>query len=390
MARATHPGVGTDPRAVGADDCRAIDSPAFSFAAARPEDDAGIRRLLRESIMPGAIALSFEREPNYFAAAHAEGGQHQTMVCRDAAGTIIGVATRVVRETFLEGVPSRTGYLAQLRLAHAHLGSFHLVTRGFRLLKQWHERDASTSVYLTSILDSNRPAQRLLESGRRGIPIYRPIDRFETSILTRARVKMSSGVTIRNATAGEEPTLASFLNACNTPYQFAPVCSSERLRTQSPLGFTMDRFLIAERAGTIIACAALWDQRAFKQNVVRGYAPWLQSLRPVINVVGRPLGRPTLPAISRPLALQYLYHAACAPGHEDAFAGLLSMACARCTSEGCSLVTGFASRHTLAPVVSRFPRRTLASTLYAVSWPDGDEQALRLTGATVHTEVALL
>ncbi len=112
MARAAHPGVGTNPRAVAADACRASDSSAFSFAAARAEDDAGIRQLLRESTMPGAIALSFEREPNFFAAADAEGGQHQTMVCRDAAGTIIGVATRVVRETFLQGAPSRTGYLA--------------------------------------------------------------------------------------------------------------------------------------------------------------------------------------------------------------------------------------------------------------------------------------
>ena len=36
------------------------------YALATPDDDAAIRRLLRDNPMRGAISLSFEREPNYF------------------------------------------------------------------------------------------------------------------------------------------------------------------------------------------------------------------------------------------------------------------------------------------------------------------------------------
>ena len=36
-------------------------------------DEAALRRMLRENPMPGAISLTFEREPDYFAAAGVDG-----------------------------------------------------------------------------------------------------------------------------------------------------------------------------------------------------------------------------------------------------------------------------------------------------------------------------
>lgn len=365
-------------------------SGAFTFTEATPADDSSLRQLLRESIMPGPIALTLEREPSFFRASSIEGDQHQTMLCRDAAGNAIGLATRAVRETFLNNTPARTGYLGNLRLASTHLGSFHLVTRGYRLLKQWHEHDGQTHVYLTSILDSNAPARRLLESGRRGIPTYRPLDQFETSILNHAPMPTRPGATIRHAAVGEETAIAAFLNAANAQFCFAPVWSARRLQSLAPFALTMDRFIIAEHAGKIVACAALWDQRSFKQTVVRDYSPWLRACRPAINALSKLAHRPSLPPVGNPLPLQILSHAACTPGHEDAFACVLNAASTLCRSEHCSLVAGFARKHPLAPVLSRTRRRLLTSTLFAVSWHDGDEQSSRLVGSTPHPEVALL
>jgi hypothetical protein len=163
------------------------------FAVADPDDDAELRRLLRENPMPGSISVSLEREPSFFRAASVEGDEHQTVVCRDAGRRVLGMGTRAIRTTLHDGNPERTGYLSQLRLDRAARGGYHLVTRGYRLLRELHERDGRTLVYLTSILERNATARRLLEAGVRGLPTYRHIDRFETSIISEYEECRSEG-----------------------------------------------------------------------------------------------------------------------------------------------------------------------------------------------------
>ena len=59
-----------------------------SVAVAEPEDDAGLRRLLRESVIPGAVRVAFTREPDYFAAAGLAGAGDVTIVARRGSRVI--------------------------------------------------------------------------------------------------------------------------------------------------------------------------------------------------------------------------------------------------------------------------------------------------------------
>ena len=45
------------------------------FAVATRDDDAAIRRLLRENPMRGAVSVGFEREPDYFRGGEIAGGE---------------------------------------------------------------------------------------------------------------------------------------------------------------------------------------------------------------------------------------------------------------------------------------------------------------------------
>ena len=71
----------------------------------------------------------------------------------------------------------------------------------------------------------------------------------------------------------------------------------------------------------VVACAALWDQRSFKQVVVRGYSPQLARWRRVINVAGPVFGVPVLPQIGSPLEFVYLSHVAVDDEHAARAAG---------------------------------------------------------------------
>src|SRR5436309_14520425 len=63
--------------------CRRLDG--FQYSVARPEDDAEIRRLLRENPMPGEVSVSLEREPNSALAASIERDLHRSIVACQCA-----------------------------------------------------------------------------------------------------------------------------------------------------------------------------------------------------------------------------------------------------------------------------------------------------------------
>src|SRR5512133_735822 len=110
------------------------------FDLARPEDDAALRRLLRENPMPGSISVTMEREPSYFRAAGVEGPFHQVAVGRyEETGEVVGMGTRSIRPVYLNGEVRNVGYLGQLRVFRG-AGSRALVgrglARGFEFMKR--------------------------------------------------------------------------------------------------------------------------------------------------------------------------------------------------------------------------------------------------------------
>src|SRR5437868_3001595 len=82
---------------------------------AQASDDAELRALLRETPMSGAIEVAFLREPNFFHASDIQGTLVQVFVGR-LDNKIIGVGTRAIRPSFINGARVDAGYLADLRL----------------------------------------------------------------------------------------------------------------------------------------------------------------------------------------------------------------------------------------------------------------------------------
>src|SRR5947209_9611734 len=89
----------------------------YRFELATPADDADLGRVLAETPMPGRIAVSFRRDPSYFAAAVVDGRFRQVIAARDSAtGRIIGFGSRSIGERYVNGQPEPIGYLSSLRL----------------------------------------------------------------------------------------------------------------------------------------------------------------------------------------------------------------------------------------------------------------------------------
>jgi hypothetical protein len=339
----------------------------MDYAVATARDEAAIRRLLRDHPMRGAVSLSFEREPDYFHGAHLGGADEQTIVAYDRS-RLVCMGRCTTRSGWINGEPRRIAYLGELRLDATARGRLSILRGGYAFFRNRHA-PAPADFCFTSIAADNAPALRLLEHGVAGLPRYSFLTEFATLVIPVRRTAPRAGPPTATATY---PELAEFLNAGGPRFQLAAQWDESRLRSLEAHGLRQEDFKVIRAAGRIVAAAALWDQRAFRQIVVRGYSPLLAGARPLVNLAARVRGAPTLPAIGSILANAFLSPLATAPGHESALPALIDALAQDATRRGLSFLTlGFAANDPRLPLVRRhFSTRTYASRLYQVAWPD--------------------
>ncbi len=358
------------------------------FAIATEADDAAIRRLLRDNPMRGAISLSFEREPDYFRGANVAGGEDETIVAFDDGRLVcMGRCTR--RECWVNGAARRVGYLGELRLDAAARGRFGILRDGYRFFHE-QQRDDLADLYFTSIAADNARARRLLENGARGLPRYGFLAELDTVLVAVPRRPRATKLRVESATPERVPDLLRVLNAQRQ--QLATTWTAERLRALAAHGLPLERFLLALDGGEVVACGALWDQRAFRQTVIRGYSQALAFARPLVNVARRALGTPRLPPVSSVLAHAFLSPLAFAEGAAALLPTFVEAFFPFARSSGVDFLTlALPSDDARLPALrDRFSTRTWCSRLYRVDWPDRAPVGFRVKEAAFLPEVALL
>jgi len=365
----------------------------FDVRVAAAADDEDVRRLLREHALPGDVALTFEREPDSAIAAGIEGDVHQTMVARErAGGRIAGIASRAERDVFLNGRPARLGYLGQLRadLRGHRVGA--LLDEGFAFCRSLHEQ-GHVPAYLTAIVEQNHAARRLLCGLRSpSAPRFVRAGGLVTLAIPRARrqrLRVPAGIEIRQGSVELLPDIVACLDRNGRRCQFTPRWTiDDLLSARRTPGLEPRDFLVAIAGGRVTGCAAIWDQRGFKQVIVRGYSQRLARWRRVVNLAGSWLGVPALPAVGRPLPFVYLSHVAIDDDRPDVTAALVSEARRRLPAGVSYMVTAFAEGSPMLLAAGR--HRTYRSVLYLACWPDGQRLVESLDARLPHPEVAIL
>jgi len=374
------------------------------FDVANRADDVEIRRLLRETPMPGQISISLEREPDYFADAEVPGDFKQTIVARHGA-QLICAGSCSIRDRFVNGTRRRVGYLGGLRLAGRYWGRFDILRRGYEFCRELQEENPA-ELYFTSIAADNERARTFLERGLPGMPHYEPIGEFVTAIIATSGGSRANEPSCSTGTSGfggkdthrsqaslsEGNELISFLNKCNQAGQFAPCWSAEELVALQPLGLQTSDFHIQRHGEQMVTCVALWDQRCFKQTVIKDYISWLALVRPLFNAFAGIMGRPRLPAVGATLASAFISHLAIRTDEGNELIELIGNLRSLADQRGIEFLTlGFAANDPrLAAVRNRFACREYRSQLYVVHWSGVGGKASDLDGRCLAPEVALL
>jgi hypothetical protein len=330
---------------------------------ARPEDDAGIRALLQRQAMPGRVRMAYCREPAFSIGCGVTGTDVRVIVARsEEDGEIVGVACRSIRRVFLDGQEQRIGYLGHLRVDDRYRGRW-LVSRGFSMIRRM-DRDDPLPVYLASIVDGNAEATEVLvNKSRRSFPMFREAATYCTLAIRtrRERPRLSGPEALGPASPDQLAELVRFLRSEGARYQLATAWSGAALEELDGLGLTLDDIVIARLGGRIVGAAALWDQTAYKQSVVRGYEGWLKLAAPVLPRAGA--------------HIRSAYASLLSVDRDDPllFARLLRELHNRASARRFDyLLVGLDARDPLLMVARAYPHLRYPSRLYLGSWIEGD------------------
>jgi hypothetical protein len=346
--------------------------------------------------VPGWITLAYEREPDYLLGTTLEGPVQQTVLARTAQdGALVGTFSRSERLAFVNGEPQPLGYLGLLRLRDCFRGRTRYLREGYEACRRFLHDPERTPYYVTSIIEGNATARRVLEAGLPGLPAYRPWQEFATLALPcrRHAGTLPRGLQVVPGSTELLGDIAACLQRNYARYALAPywtaadLASPERCR-----GLRPQDFRVALRRDRVVGCLALWDQRSFKQHVVRGYAPGVGRWRRPINLATRMLSLPRLPGPGEALAEAALSHAASDADDPEVLLALVAAARAEAHRRGLSIVTlGLARRNPmLRAVQAAFRHLEYRSLLYLVHWEDGMAAAAALDDRPAHLEAATL
>ena len=371
------------------------------FAVATANDDPAIRQLLRDNPTNGDVALSFEREPDYFAGANLAGSEDQTIVAYDG-NKLVCMGQCSVRERFINGKAQRVGYLSQLRLDKSARGRFDSLRRGYEFFRQQNQHKAS--FFFTSIATDNERSRRLLEANVRGMPEYRLISDFTTALipvpkrqkfkktkLRRASSVLNEDTKIERADLKTLAAVVDFLNGFSSRHHLATHWTAERLLACNSVGLRFDDIYVLRHSGRIRGCIALWDQRCFRQLVVRGYSSKLSILKPIINLGALALQSIELPDIGQPIRLAYASPFAVDEAFESKIPLLIDCVLAEEDRRGMdsACVWFKAGDQRWKAIGHFFETCEYNSRLYQVTWP-GENNEIRFDDRAILPELAFL
>ncbi len=183
----------------------------MKFVVADETHGSQLCRLMKDIPLPGNIQVAFGRDPDFFLGLSIEGKINQAIVAIEE-DKVIGMGCRSIKPMYINGQMANFGYLSGLRGSDASKSTTALA-RGFRFLRGLHE-DKRTPAYITTIIDDNVYAKKLLESGRAGLPRYIDLGKYYTFAINMNRWRRArsprKGISVIRGNACQLKEIVSF------------------------------------------------------------------------------------------------------------------------------------------------------------------------------------
>ena len=360
------------------------------FRLATIADDDEIRALLRENDMDSWVNLAFEREPSFIAGKNLFGTSTVVIALdKDGLHTPIGMYTCDLIPVYINGQVSFAGYLGGLRVSKKYRGRIGILKDGFASIPHLVSDQNKMACWFTSVGQENIKARRILEAGLKNMPVYRLAGTMNTLAFSTRKGK-SKGL-LQQATISDVPALCNFYNQQASAFQFSPLLTEEWLLSMNGKHeLKLEDFWLLRQGKELVGCLAIWDQRKFKQTVVRGYRfPFNKFLR-AYNLLAAVRGKIRLPAPGEKIEQVFISFLALSRHAHDLAVEVISEALLHALDKGASVATlGLSNQNPLARTLQTALNPDCYRTcIETVTWPETDLP--ELDGRLVQPEVAIL
>lgn len=360
------------------------------FRKALASDNEQLKAALRDNAMDSWVRLSFEREPSYFDGVNLMGKSCTVMACdENEPNSIVGMYSCEYLPVHVNGAFDYVGYLGGLRVNQQYRHKVRILKSGFASIPHLLSVQGAAPFWFTSVASENTPARRLLEAGLKGMPVYRPLGEMETLAFNTRQGKLQG--LLQQAMPDDIPALVDFFNRQAECYQFSPVLTEEWfLGLSGDKGLTLGDFWLAKNGSDIQGCLAIWDQRAFKQTVSRGYRYPLNAFRGAYNLYAGATGRVKLPAVGKKMEQVFLSFVAFDNPEGSLPLQIIKEGLAHAREKGAEVgILGLSAKNPLTAILKRTLRPSVYRTcIETVCLPTGLEPMLN--GSPPQPEVAVL
>ena len=362
----------------------------FDLHWAIADDEPDIRALVGSVPMPGAVSVRFAREPDYFLGTTIMGDPCDVLVARHRLdGQLAGIACRAERQAYVNGRETKLGYIGQIRVVPDFQGNW-LVHRGTKWFK-----DASPPglLYMGVIASENPRAREPLVGARLPASLHakRVCGLTTCAILLRPRLALYvPGIDVQPGSPETLEEIVAFLRHHGPQRQFFPAYALEDFTGGEKLrGLRPQDIMVARRGAEVVGVMAVWDQAAYKQDIVDSYGPGLRRIHPFYDLLARLLGAQPLTPPGEAIPLAFAACICVAEDDHNVMRALLA-ACIRNARERgkAFLMLGLADRDPLLPIARRYLHIPYHSELFVVSW--SEVPAGLLDGRIPYIEIATL
>jgi len=337
---------------------RTLEYGSIQFEIAKESDSSQILEVLEEAPFEGPVSMLYTRRPDPIHAIRDEYGDVHIVVCRDVIkNRVAGFGICAYLPVWTGGQPAVLGYLSTLRVRHAYRKTYGLIKQAYRYMQLIQEGREGTE-YLTTILEDNLYAQKLLEKKRPFMPLYHPHGWYEVYALKRLPKAIAhKEYVFQNSSPKQQSRVIRWIEAEGKRYDYFPRLSMNGINNAN-------LYHMETAAGDIVAAGSLCDMSRHKQHVVvsyQGVCRWLRGL----SFLAETFGYPRVPNAGESINCLALSNWVVKDDSPHLFEPFLRHIRSKIARGKCLLI-GMHEKHPLRGICRRGPHYLYRSKLYRV------------------------
>ena len=201
----------------------------------------------------------------------------------------IGLCSCIFSQNSINKKIKTIGYLSEMRLNKDYRNNLYYIKNGFQAIKNIVPNKTTDDFYFTSIALDNHKAKRLLEANLPQMPKYTKLGQM-TTLLFSSNIGKDNKI-LKRADKSSINMIINFYNDQSKNYQLSPNLTKSYINLIGVNNF----YYVNDENNNIKVCLCLWDQRKFKQSVVKFYKYKIGRFLSVINFWAKITKRVELP-----------------------------------------------------------------------------------------------